>query len=119
MIHFGLLVVCVLAIEIFILFRFFKSLYSNVEIAIKVLKILPNKKISDHWKEKVILNYAISLMKNSFQLFFILISVIVLFLGVDYFYDDFINYTLSLLGILESILIIFIYTKLRNLIWDH
>ena len=46
---------------------FLKSLLSN---SVKVLHIVLSKKISDHWKEKVVPHYAILIFKKSLIVIF-------------------------------------------------
>lgn len=117
--HLVLFVVCALSVEIFIKFNFFTIIDSIFKIYKKVINILPNKNISDHWKEKVIPVYALKIMKCSLQIFFILLSIISLFLLCDFFLIHFLNFSLSLVGVIESIAIVIGYIYLKRFIKDE
>ena len=78
---------------------------------------MSNKEISDHWKEKVIPTYALQLMKYSLILLLILLMIIAVFLGISLFELNFIVYIFSLIGILESIIFVFLYLKIRSFLF--
>tara|TARA_B100001057_G_scaffold498757_1_gene606923 strand:- start:1828 stop:2187 length:360 start_codon:yes stop_codon:yes gene_type:complete len=115
--HFLLLFVCALSIELFIRLDFLSILNSILEQTKKVIYFLPNKKISDHWKEKVIPTYAFKLMKLSLQVLLIIICIICFFLGADIFFNDFLMFAFSLVGFIESLLFVLVYVFLRKLIF--
>jgi ABC-type uncharacterized transport system permease subunit len=81
----------------------------------KVTNIIPKNNISDHWKEKVIPVYALRIMKYSLQILLILLLIISLFFIVGFFLNDFLASTLSLVGIIESMVFAFGYVYLRKL----
>ena len=58
MIHFILLLVCILSVEVFIRLNFLSHLDSILKLT-KVTYVIPRNNISDHWKEKVIPAYAL------------------------------------------------------------
>lgn len=116
MIHFVLLLLCVLSIEIF---QRTKLLHLASEIILatkKVSRLIPNKKISDHWKELLVPHYALTIMNYSIRILFILISIIAMFIISDYFIGEFLTYILSLLGIIESIVFAYSYIALKKYI---
>ena len=114
MIHFFLLLVCVLSVEVFIQFHFLFVLESILVVIRKVTHVIPQDNISDHWKEKVIPAYALRMMKYSLQILLILLLILSLFFVADYFFNDFLALTLSLIGILESMVFAFGYVFLRK-----
>ncbi len=114
--HLILFFACFISIEIFFRFNFLQSITLIIIIAKKVFYILPNQKISDHWKELVIPSYAFSMIKYSLTILLILLCIISLFLITDIFLNGFINFSLSLKGIIESIIFASIYVWLRRLI---
>tara|TARA_Y100000768_G_C23855615_1_gene623187 strand:- start:530 stop:886 length:357 start_codon:yes stop_codon:yes gene_type:complete len=114
--HFVLLFVCALSIELFIRLDFLAVLNSILKQIKKVVYFLPNKKISDHWKEKVIPTYAFKLIKLSLQVFLIIICIICIFLVADILFNDFLIFTFSFVGFIESIFFVFVYVFLRKLI---
>ena len=114
--HLILLLACSISIEIFFRFNFLQRITSIIKISQKVFYILPNQKISDHWKELVIPFYAFNMMKYSLIILLILLFIISLFFITDIFLDGFIDFSLSLTGIIESIIFACIYVQLRKVI---
>ena len=114
MIHFLLLLVCILSVEIFIRLNFLSLLDSILKVTKKVTYVIPQNNISDHWKEKVVLAYALKIMKYSLQILLILLLIISLFLIADFFFNDFLAFTFSLIGIIESMVFAFGYVYLRK-----
>ena len=114
MIHFLLLLVCILSVEVFIRFNFLLILDSILKVTKKVTYLIPHNNISDHWKEKVIPAYALRIMKHSLQILLILLLILSLFLIADFFFNDFFALTLSLIGIVESLVFAFGYVYLRK-----
>ena len=114
MFHFLIFLVCILSIEIFIRLKFLYLLDLICKVAIKVTHVIPAGNISDHWKERVIPKYALIIMKCSIQMLLILLLILCLFFVVDYFINDFLNFSLSLIGIIDSICFAFGYVYLRK-----
>ena len=115
MIHFFLILVCILSVEIFIRLDFLSHVDSILKITKKVIYLIPQNKISDHWKEKVIPIYSLSVMKYSFQILLILFLILSLFFISELFIDDFLIFTLSLIGIIESMVFAIGYFYIRKL----
>jgi hypothetical protein len=115
MIHLLLLLVCILSVEVFIRLNFLSLLDSILKVTKKVTYIIPHNNISDHWKEKVIPLYALSIMKYSLQILLILLFMLSFFVITDFFINDFLVLTLSLIGIVESLVFAFGYVYLRKL----
>ena len=115
MIHLLLLLVCILSIEVFIRLNFLSYLDSILKVTKRVTYTIPNIKISDHWKEKVIPLYALRIMKYSLQILLILFLILSFFFIADFFLNDFLIFTLSLIGIIESMVFAFGYVYLRKL----
>ena len=115
MIHLILLLLCILSVEVFIRLKFFSYLDSILKVTKKVTYVIPKNNISDHWKEKVIPAYALRIMKYSIQILLILLLIMSLFFITDYFHYNFLVFTLSLIGIIESIVFAFSYVFLRKL----
>ena len=114
MIHFLLLLVCILSVEIFIRLNFLSLLDSILKVTKKVTYVIPKNNISDHWKEKVIPAYALRIMKYSLQILLILLLIMSLFFIADFFFNDFLAFTFSLIGIIESMVFAFGYVYLRK-----
>ena len=114
MFHILILLVCILSIEIFIRLKFLYFLDLLCKVAIKVIHVIPASNISDHWKERVISKYALIILKCSIQMLLVLLLIISLFFIVDYIKNDFIKFSLSLVGIINSICFAFGYLYLRK-----
>ena len=104
MIHLLLSLVCILSVEVFIRLNFLSHLDSILKVTKKVTYVIPNNNISDHWKEKVIPEYALKIMQYSLQILLILLLIMSLFLITNYFFNDFLAFTFSLIGIIESVI---------------
>ncbi len=115
MTHILLLLVCVLSVEVFIRFNFLSLLDSILKVTKKVIHVISQNNISDHWKEKVVPAYALRIMKYSLQILLILLLILSFFIVVDFFFNDFFALTLSLIGIVESIVFAFGYVYVRKL----
>jgi hypothetical protein len=114
MIHLLLSLVCILSVEVFIRLNFLSHLDSILKVTKRVTYIIPNNNISDHWKEKVIPAYALRIMKYSLQILVILLLIMSLFFIPNYFFNDFLAFIFSLIGIIESMVFAFGYVYLRK-----
>ena len=112
--HLLLSLVCILSVEVFIRLNFLSYLDSILKVTKRVTYLIPNNNISDNWKEKVIPAYALKIMKYSLQILLILLLIITLFFIADYFFKDFLAFTFSLIGIIESMVFAFGYINLRK-----
>ena len=115
MIHLLLLMVCIVSVEVFIQFNFLSILDSMLKVIKKVTYVIPKDKISDHWKERVVPAYALSIMKYSLQILMILLLILSFFIATDFFSNNLLSFTLSLTGIIESIVFVYGYVYLRQL----
>jgi len=112
--HIFLLIVCILSVEILIK----SKLLSIIDLLLKVFKklayVVTSKNISDHWKEKAVLEYALVIMKYSVQILIIFLSILSFFLIIDFFYNDLYILILSLTGLIESLVFSLGYFYLRK-----
>lgn len=114
MIHLLLLLVCILSVEVFIRLNFLSYLDLILKMIKRVTYVIPKSNISDHWKEKIIPVYALRIMKFSLQILLILLLIMSLFFISDYFFNDFLAFTFSWIGIIESMVFAFGYVYLRK-----
>ena len=114
MIHLILLLVCFLSVEFFIRLNFLSHLDSTLKVTKKVTYVILQNNISDHWKEKVIPKYALRIMKYSLCILLILLLMLSLFFITDIFLNNFLAFTLSWIGIIESMVFAFGYVYLRK-----
>lgn len=116
MTHFILFLLCIFSIEIFQRTKLLLLVSKITLTAKKVSRLIPNGRISDHWKELLIPHYALTIMKCSMQILSVLVLIILIFAITDYFIEDFLSYTLSIIGIIESILFAYLYILLKKYI---
>ena len=114
--HLILFVLCLLVVEIFIRSNYIPLINSIIKVSKKAIYIILNKNISDHWKENIIPKYSLLMMKYSLQMLLFLFLIIFIFVIVDSFSSEFLTFTLSWNGIIESMLIAFSYVYIRKLI---
>ena len=114
MIHFILLLVCLISIEVFIRLYFLSILDSILLATRKVIRLILQKNISDHWKEKAVPAYALRIMKYSLQILMVLLLIFSIFFIADFFFSGLFTLTLSLIGIIESILFVLGYAFIRK-----
>jgi len=114
--HISLFLICILAIEVIqrLRFSFFlKSIIVDIE---KTLKIASNSNISDHWKEKFIPAYSIKIIKSSLRIILILLLIFLMLVITEIFLDNFIDFLISYLGLVESILFVFGYFYFKKIV---
>ena len=112
--HLILFIVCILFVEVFKNFEFFRHLREILSISSKALNIIRSRKISDHWKEVILPVYSFQLMKSSFVLFLMFgFLIFLIFVGglIDPFFFKFI---LGFVGIIESIFFCYVYSRVRR-----
>ena len=111
-----LLLICS-AIIIYEFIRYFQLINivkSNFKIYPKILNLFQYKNVSDFRKEKLILNYSKSLLLLSLKIIVILILILVFIMILNLISDSYLNFILSILGIIELIIIFVIYHLIRR-----
>ena len=109
--------VCFMSIEILIRSNYITLIHNSINVSKKVISTIFNQKISDHWKEMIIPKYSLQMMKNSLQMLLIPFLIILIFVIADNLFSEFLAFTLSWNGIIESILIAFSCAYIRKLIF--
>jgi len=94
--------------------KFTNILKSNLIIYKKIISLFKLKYASDFRKEKLILTYSKSLFNISIKILLIIIFILIFILILKQFSSSFLNLVISILGIVELSLIIFVYHKLRR-----
>ena len=115
--HFILLVLCLLAVEIFIRSNYVGLIASTIKVCKKAIYVISNKNISDNFKENIIPKYSLQMIKYSIQMLFILFLIIFVFVIADKLFYGFLSFTFSWNAIIESILLAFGYAYMRKLIF--
>ena len=117
--HVILLISCLLSVEIIIRSNYLGLVNSIINLSKKAISTILNKNISDHWKENIIPQYSLQMMKYSLQMLLIIFLIIFIFVIADYCFSGFIAFALSWNGIIESILIAFFYAYIRKLFFSE
>ena len=115
--HLILFVNCLLSVEIFIRSNYVALIASTIKVSKNAIHIILSKNISDHWKENIIPKYSLQMMNYSLRMLFILFLIIFIFVIGDNVLSGFLKFTLSWNGIIESILIAFMYAYIRKIIF--
>ena len=105
------------SIAIYEFIRYTKLQYiikSNSKIFQKILKLFKYKKVSDFRKEKLLLNYSKSLLLVSIKIIIILISIFVFMILVSLLSNSYLNFVMSVLGIIEISIFFLIYHLIRK-----
>ena len=87
---------------------------SNLKIYQKILKLFRYKNVSDFRKEKLILNYSKTLLLVSIKIIVILISIFGVIVILNLLSDTYLNFVISVLGVIELSIIFLIYHLIRK-----
>ena len=112
------LILCLLIVvsaEILIHYNYIFLVNSLIKLNIKAYQIIVNKKVSDNWKEKIVPEYSLRMIKISLAMLLIALIIILLFFITGLLFIDFRNFIFSFQGIMASILLAFGYVYLKNL----
>jgi len=115
-----LLLICftIFAYEFIRLIKLREIIKSNLMIYKDLIKLFKIKKISDTNQEKIVFDFAKSLLFFSIKILLVLLSIIFFVLLLNLFSNSFLNFTISIVGIIEATIICAIYHKLRKLIYE-
>ena len=111
----GLIIFLIFSYEILIYLKLFNLLKFNLLIYKKIFKIFSNKFFSDEKKEFLILKYSKKLLFLSLKIILILILILILFYFFNIFFSNLLKFSMSIYGILFSMISLFIYIKLRRI----
>ena len=80
----------------------------------KLYKLFKLNNVSDFRKELLLFRYAKLIFVNSMKVFFIILAVIILILIINLINNSYLDFILSLNGIIQSIFIFIFYYFLRK-----
>ena len=111
-----ILLICssVVIYEFIQLVNFTNIVKFNLKIYQKILKLFQYKNVSDFRKEKLILNYSKTLLLVSIRIMVILISIFVFMIILNLLSNLFLNFIISILGIIELSVVFMIYHLIRT-----
>lgn len=115
MLHLVIFIICIISVELIAKSNFINRFIEISKWSKKSFYLLKNSKISDHWKEIVIPVYALKIMKLSLFILFILLLIITLFLLANQLFENLLSYLFSIYGILESLIVAYLYFIFRKI----
>lgn len=115
-IHIKLILLTIFLVEFIIFFKILKKLKMLINFLNKLLKLFFFKNISDHWKEKALFKYSKNIFFYSFQVIGFFLILIISYWLFSLYNHDLNKYLFTLPGILESILIVAVYLKLKKIL---
>jgi len=110
-----LCLIIVISLEIIQKFNYLFLVNSLIQLNKKAYQVILNKKVSDNWKEKIIPEYSLKILKISILMILVPIFLFFIFYLTSLFFNNFQNFIFSIKGILASILISFGYVYSKNL----
>ena len=113
--HLILFVLCLLSVEIFIRSNYLVLISSTIKVGKRAINIISNKNISDHWKENIIPKYSMQMIRYSIQMLLILCLITFIFIFADNLLNGLLSFSLSLNGMIESLIFAFAYAYFRKL----
>ena len=115
-----ILLVCssVIIYEFIQFINFTNIVKSNLKIYQKILKLFQYKNVSDFRKEKLILNYSKTLLLVSIKIIVILISIFVFMIILNLLSNSYLNYIITILGIIELTIVFIIYHLIRRKFYE-
>jgi len=113
--HFVLFLICIFSVEVFFRLNFLLLVGSILNITKRVLYVIPQDSISDHWKEKIIPIYACRIMKFSLQILLIFMLIVSFLIISNIYIFNFFELMFSFTGIIESIFFTSAYVFLRRI----
>ena len=115
--HILLIICCIASVELFVRSNIKLIFSSLVAVFEKSIKVIKSDNISDCWKEMTIPIYAISMFKYSIKSFFILVLILIIFFLPSLLFDNFLDFSISKFGIIESIIFCVVYLKIRQIVF--
>jgi hypothetical protein len=79
-----------------------------------MIKLFTYNNSSDFKKEKIILNYSKTLLLNSIKIIAILISIYAFMIILSFLSNSYLNFVISILGIIELSIVFLIYHLIRK-----
>ena len=114
--HLALFILCALSVEIISSLNLLRQFESIKVMSVKLMNLVANPKISDHWKEKLVPYYAISILVPLIKFLFKMALIFSLFLLTDLLLTDFYSLVISWQGMLELTVFCILYMKCKGLL---
>ena len=119
MVYFMLVILCLVSVELIHFTGFLKDLNKLFIFTKKVAHVLFSKKISDHWKEKVVPTYSFKIMYLSLRMLSVILLLICIFFISGKHINGFNSLALSLYGIFISSACVICYLMVKKKIGNE
>ena len=117
MTHVGLIIFILLSYETLKYFKVTKLINENFNVYKNFINQLKNSEKRERLDEKEIFLFSKKLLISSFKIFMVLIFIILLIFINSLIIENFSNFLISIKGIIETSIILFIYHNLRKNKW--
>lgn len=114
-----LIAVCIFTVEVFIRYSFIPNLKLTIVILKNFFRYIPNKRISDHWKERAVKGYSIIILGNSLKIFIKISFVLIIFVAVSFIFDGFYEFLFLVSSFIKSLFYILIYSFFKYRLLDN
>ena len=115
MINFILTILLTLVSVEIILFHNIRLLFRKlIKLLSRVIFTLKNRRISDHWKEKAILSYALSLLVISFKFSLCVFYIVIMIYLGGLFYPSLLDFIVTYTGLSTSVVTALTYVYVRQ-----
>lgn len=114
--HIGLFALVVTLYETSNYINLKKLINKNIDILRKIYKLITYKKVSDIWKEKILLGYSKFLFLSSLKISLILIIILSIIFLINSIDENFYSLILSFSGFIKATIIFVAYFYLRKII---
>jgi len=111
--YFILAIFCVVVVEFFLRIDALSFVHKMVEKFLSFAKLMSSNNISDHWKERVIPKYALIIIINALKFLGVLLLIAGVFVGLHFLFDDFLQFSISTIGIVSMLVFSVSYIKIR------
>ena len=109
-------VICILLIEISKWVNLIESIHLVISVSNKIRRVAFSKSIGDNWKELVLPTYAFKIIQHTLRIITVFLLLIFCIVCVDNLSHEFFKFTLSLPGLVGSIIIGLAYVMVRKLL---
>tara|TARA_B100001027_G_scaffold159760_1_gene112764 strand:+ start:41 stop:406 length:366 start_codon:yes stop_codon:yes gene_type:complete len=110
----GLIFLTIISYEIIRFFNLKKLTKENLDIYHNLIKNFLDNQIDDRLKQKKTIEISKTLLKISFKIFLCIGLILILICIINYLNTSFIEFLFSLIGIIETIILFFLYSLLRK-----
>ena len=110
-----LIINIIIIYEILNFFNFYKLIENNISFYKKIFKLFKFKRVSDNWRERLLLNYSKNLLLASLKIILVLIICLLIIFVSNFFKKDYYIFLLSITGFFEIIFLAAGYSLIKKI----